>query len=304
MTFIDNGKYKYPGCNYIEYEDKYGKKHLFDICGSNMIQLKPGMKVHRHLMNGDKILFNRQPSLHKLNMMCHSVSIIENSYYHDKLSTFRLNTSATEPYNADFDGDEMNLHAPQTTKSKVEIDILTNLKYHIISPKYASPVISLKQDSLMGVYLFTRYDHNYSLFEVSLFLSNIRMTTNIFKNINKFSKTKKSISNKDIVSVLFDPLFYKNESQNVLIENGTMKSGVFKKNCWKFQNNLIHSFYKTYEDKQHAVDSIDNLQILSNNFILYFYGFTIGFSDFLIPEKKKMNYILKECKKSKIWNHY
>ena len=106
QKFINNGKTKYPGCNFIEFEDKYGKNHLFDVCGANLMELKNGMRVHRHLMTGDKILFNRQPSLHKLNMMCHSVQVITEPYYHDPMRTFRLNTSATEPYNADFDGDK------------------------------------------------------------------------------------------------------------------------------------------------------------------------------------------------------
>ena len=58
-------------------------------------------------MDGDYVLFNRQPSLHKMSMMAHRVKVM-------KGNTFRLNVSVTPPYNADFDGDEMNMHVPQS----------------------------------------------------------------------------------------------------------------------------------------------------------------------------------------------
>ena len=65
--------------------------------------LEKGYIVERHMQNGDYVIFNRQPSLHKMSMMGHRVHILP-------YSTFRLNLSVTTPYNADFDGDEMNMH--------------------------------------------------------------------------------------------------------------------------------------------------------------------------------------------------
>jgi DNA-directed RNA polymerase beta' subunit len=70
----------------------------------NTINLENGDVVHRHMMDGDAVLFNRQPSLHRCSM-CHS----EN---HEEGDTFRFNVAVTKPYNADFDGDEMNMHLP------------------------------------------------------------------------------------------------------------------------------------------------------------------------------------------------
>ena len=64
------------------------------------------MIVERHINDGDIVLFNRQPSLHKMSIMGHRVRVLD-------YSTFRLNLSCTTPYNADFDGDEMNIHVPQ-----------------------------------------------------------------------------------------------------------------------------------------------------------------------------------------------
>ena len=69
--------------------------------------------MERHLNDGDFVLFNRQPSLHKMSIMGHKIRIMP-------YSTFRLNLSVTSPYNADFDGDEMNLHVPQTEEARTE----------------------------------------------------------------------------------------------------------------------------------------------------------------------------------------
>lgn len=113
--------------------------------------LQVGDIVERHLRNGDDVLFNRQPSLHKMSMMHHRVRIMD-------YSTFRLNLSVTTPYNADFDGDEMNIHVPQTLEAAVEIQQLANVSQHLISPQASKPIIGLVQDALLAVSLFTRRD--------------------------------------------------------------------------------------------------------------------------------------------------
>ena len=77
--------------------------------------LNDGDIVHRHLLNGDPVLFNRQPTLHRMSMMCHIVKVMK------KGQTFRMNVADTKPYNADFDGDEMNMHMPQDEESQAEL---------------------------------------------------------------------------------------------------------------------------------------------------------------------------------------
>lgn len=100
---VRNGRYIYPGANYvIQYTGRSGNKRKeFDLrYKKKSIKLRYGDIVERHLINGDPVLFNRQPSLHKLSMMVHRCNIIDD----DRFSTFRMNVSATSPYNADFDG--------------------------------------------------------------------------------------------------------------------------------------------------------------------------------------------------------
>ena len=105
QELVRNGPNEHPGAKYVIRND--GQR--FDL---RFVQQREGMpldygyKVERHLQDGDPIIFNRQPSLHKMSIMGHRVRIMP-------FSTFRLNLSCTSPYNADFDGDEMNLHVPQ-----------------------------------------------------------------------------------------------------------------------------------------------------------------------------------------------
>ena len=99
MLYASNAKSVYPGSTFLE-DNSSGKKIMYDVRYINLNQVKPGMILHRHLIDGDVVLFNRQPSLHKMSMMAHYVKIIDDP----KLLTLRVNVSACAPYNADFDG--------------------------------------------------------------------------------------------------------------------------------------------------------------------------------------------------------
>ena len=103
--------------------------------------LEPGYIVERHIIDEDIVLFNRQPSLHKMSMMAHRVKLLP-------FSTFRINLSVTPPYNADFDGDEMNLHVPQSEPARAELMHLAVVPTQIVSPQSNCPVISIVQ----GIY--------------------------------------------------------------------------------------------------------------------------------------------------------
>jgi len=83
--------------------------------------------VERHLQDGDYVMFNRQPSLHKMSIMGHRVKVLP-------YSTFRMNLSVTTPYNADFDGDEMNMHVPQSLETVSEIKEIMAVPKQILAP--------------------------------------------------------------------------------------------------------------------------------------------------------------------------
>ena len=152
--FIKRGPKAYPGSNYIIRPDGKKKRITDETKEALLEEIQPGYVVERHLMDGDIALFNRQPSLHRMSMMCHRVRVLPGK-------TFRLNPAVCRPYNADFDGDEMNLHIPQTEESRAEAELLMMVETQLISPGYGLSVIGCMQDAISGNFVLTR--EGYSL---------------------------------------------------------------------------------------------------------------------------------------------
>ena len=140
---IKNGPQVWPGANSII--KKNDIKITINDINKDELELNLGDTVNRHLIDGDYVLFNRQPSLHKMSMMGHRIKVM-------KGNTFRLNVSVTPPYNADFDGDEMNMHAPQSIHSVIELINIASVNKQIISPRENKPIITIVQDTLLGIY--------------------------------------------------------------------------------------------------------------------------------------------------------
>jgi len=146
--YVLNGE-TYPGANYIVRPDGVRKRITEENKEELAKELAPGYLVERHLIDGDIVIFNRQPSLHRMSMMAHRVRVIP-------YRTFTLNLCATIPYNADFDGDEMNLHVPQTEEARVEAELLMLVEKNIRSPRYGAPIIACKHDHISGCYLLSK----------------------------------------------------------------------------------------------------------------------------------------------------
>jgi DNA-directed RNA polymerase II subunit RPB1 len=144
---LQNGYNKWPCIKNIIKKDN--TKTTINNNNYKDIILENGDIVNRTLMDGDYVLFNRQPSLHKMSMMAHRVKVMIGD-------TFRLNVSVTPPYNADFDGDEMNMHVPQSISSMCELRNIVSVKYQIISPRENKPLITIVQDTLLGINKFTK----------------------------------------------------------------------------------------------------------------------------------------------------
>ena len=148
MRLVRNGPEEYPGAKILE--RKGGESISLRYADRENIVLYNGDIVHRHMMDGDGVLFNRQPTLHRMSMMCHIARIMRQG------DTFRMNVGDTKPYNADFDGDEMNMHMPQDEEAEAELKNLAAVPYQIISPAKNQSIIGIFQDSLLGSYRLTR----------------------------------------------------------------------------------------------------------------------------------------------------
>jgi len=145
---IARGPDNYPGVNYIIRPDGHRIKVTENNVENVLERIEIGYIAERHLMDGDIVLFNRQPSLHRMSMMAHIVRVVP-------FKTFRMNLSVCPPYNADFDGDEMNLHVLQGEEAMAEAKVLMKVQEHILSPRFGGPVMGAIHDHISGSFLLT-----------------------------------------------------------------------------------------------------------------------------------------------------
>ena len=149
---VRNGPDVHPGANLIRMKDgSFVKSLAFGDREAVAKNLRIGDVVERHMEDGDIVLFNRQPSLHKVSIMAHRVKVMD-------WKTFRFNTCVCAPYNADFDGDEMNMHLPQTEEARTEALLLMGVENNLVTPRNGEPLVAPSQDFLSASYLLTQKD--------------------------------------------------------------------------------------------------------------------------------------------------
>jgi DNA-directed RNA polymerase II subunit RPB1 len=299
---IQNGPDVWPGAKMLEKQngEVITLRYYLD---RNSIVLEEGDTVHRHMMDGDAILFNRQPTLHRMSMMCHIARIMKRG------DTFRMNVADTKPYNADFDGDEMNLHMPQDPESEAELKNLAAVPYQIVSPANNSSIIGIYQDSMLGSYQFTRPNIRFSPREAM----NILMMFNGVNEKKLLEEIQKEggITNFDILSQIFPPLSMKYKTKafkedkddaktsNAVIEikNGTYLRGQMDKSVMGAgTKGLLQRVCNDFGNMASA-KFIDDLQNIVTEYMKSS-AFSVGISD-LISDKKTNDDIIQVITKKK-----
>ena len=289
LKLVQNGPETYPGAKILE--RKNGDNISLRYVDRDSIRLNNGDIVHRHMMDGDAVLFNRQPSLHRMSMMCHVVKIMK------KGDTFRMNVGDTKPYNADFDGDEMNMHMPQNEMAEIELKNLAAIPYQIISPASSSPIIGIFQDSLLGSYRFTRPDIKLTPQQA---MNLLMMYPNV--NVDELTKKGKDITSFDVLSQIMPNFTIKRRTElykededydttnNILeIRNGKYLRGQLEKKCFG-ANGITHRIFNDLGSMQ-ASDFIDNLQNIITEYMKSS-AFSVGISD-LIADKNTQDSIIQ-----------
>ncbi|KAI8353137.1 hypothetical protein B0O80DRAFT_403006 [Mortierella sp. GBAus27b] len=283
QELVRNGPTEHPGAVYVIRDD--GQR--IDLrWNKREVPLQLGWKVERHINSGDVVIFNRQPSLHKMSMMGHRIRVMP-------YSTFRLNLSVTSPYNADFDGDEMNLHVPQSVETRAEITEICMVPRQIVSPQSNKPVMGIVQDTLCGVRKFTKRD---------CFLSK-EMVMNLvmwvpgwegFLPTPAILKPKPMWTGKQLVSMIipkgincitFHSTHPDGEESDispgdtkVLVENGELICGIIcKKTVGTSGGGLIHVIMNQHGPEV-AKMFFNGCQTLVNYWLLH-HGFSIGIGD-------------------------
>ena len=292
---IQNGADTYPGAKTLVRPD--GRMVSLKHVNRKEIVLHLGDTINRHLADGDIILFNRQPTLHRMSMMAHRCKVLP-------FNTFRLNVSVTAPYNADFDGDEMNAHIPQSYEASTELAEIAAVPFQIISPRNGKPVIGIVQDTLVGSYRITRASVEFNRKEYM----NLMMWNKRFEGHIPGPKENGKWTGQQVISQLMPPInmdmandSYKDDKvpENfVKIKEGAISQGIFDKSIFsKPSKGIVHITYNDYGPKD-TVDMIDSLQNTVEQFLVY-NGFSVGISDLVADQKTKEEIEVKIQKKRK-----
>ena len=288
---VKNGPSVYPGAETIQKKSDKSTIHLNYVSREDL-KLEYGDIINRHLLDGDVVLFNRQPSLHKMSMMCHRVRVLD-------YSTFRLNVSVTSPYNADFDGDEMNMHVPQSIQSAMELLHLASVPTQIISPQNHKPIIGIVQDSLLGSYRIT--DNN-TFVNKKEFMNLMMGNKNYDGNLPIPKIQDNDIykwSGKQVISQILprvnvsmggknydDDKDSKESETYIKIIDGELVQGKWDKDIFtKTSRGLVHVIFNDYGYKK-AEEFLNTTQACVTDYILMS-GFSVGISDLVVNNKIK-----------------
>ncbi|KAK9384066.1 DNA-directed RNA polymerase II subunit RPB1 [Kockiozyma suomiensis] len=287
---VRNGPNEHPGAKYV-IRDTGERIDLRYHKRAGEITLQYGWRVERHIVDDDPVLFNRQPSLHKMSMMAHRVKVMP-------YSTFRLNLSVTSPYNADFDGDEMNLHVPQSEETRAELMTICAVPLQIVSPQSNKPVMGIVQDTLCGIRKMTLRDTFISYDQVMNILYWVPNWDGVIPQ-PAILKPKPLWTGKQMVSMViakginlqrFDDknTLLSVKDNGMMIENGEIMYGVVdKKTVGATSGGLIHTIMRE-KGPYASSDFIGGVQTVVNYWLLH-NGFSIGIGDTIADAKTMRN---------------
>jgi len=295
---IRNGPDQYPGALYIVRPDQRRVRLEFVTERDSLADaIEPGFVVERHIRDGDIVLFNRQPSLHRMSIMAHTVRVLP-------YKTFRLNPCVCPPYNADFDGDEMNLHVPQSEEARTEARLLMQVQDQILSPRYGGPIIGAKTDLLTAAYLLTRKSTLLTKDEACRLLAAAGYTGELPEPAMR--RPVELWTGKQIFS-LFLPrgfsfaakssMVTKDDKEHVIIRNGKLEEGVIDKNSIGAERSesLFHRIVKD-QGSETGREFLNRIAKLLDRFVLM-KGFSYSIKELDVPPtiKEKIDKVIRKA---------
>ena len=278
--YVQNGPEGHPGANYVKRPDGRRLKVTAKNCEELAEKVGAGWEVNRHLIDGDIVIFNRQPSLHRMSIMAHEVVVMP-------YKTFRLNTVVCPPYNADFDGDEMNMHALQTEESRAEARVLMRVQEQMLSPRFGENIIGAIQDHISGTFLLTNGNPEFTETQALDLLRATSIDTlpepagadddgrPYWTGYQIFSELLPSDLNLEFTSSAGD---------QVQIVDGQLVSGTIDEDAvGAFGGEVVDTLAKLHS-KTRARVFVNEVAALAMRAIMHF-GFSIGIDDESIPEE-------------------
>ncbi|SDJ26109.1 DNA-directed RNA polymerase, subunit A' [Halovenus aranensis] len=275
--YVRNGPETHPGANYVRRADGRRLKVTEKNCEELAEKVQPGWEVSRHLIDGDIVIFNRQPSLHRMSIMAHEVVVMP-------YKTFRLNTTVCPPYNADFDGDEMNMHALQNEEARAEARVLMRVQEQLLSPKSGENIVGAIQDHVTGTYLLTNQNPKFNETQALDLLRATRIDELPEPDGEEHGEaywTGRTIFSELLPDDL-DLEFTSNAGDEVIIEDGQLLEGTVDEDAvGAFGGEIVDTIAKAYSKTRGRI-FINEVSSLAVRTIMHF-GFSIGIDDESIP---------------------
>lgn len=267
--------------NYIIRPDGKRKKITSANVEEVISEIVPGYVIERQLLDGDTVIFNRQPSLHRVSMMAHTAKILPGK-------TFRLNVAACKPYNADFDGDEMNIHVPQNEEAQAEAELLMKVQENIPSPRNGEPLVGPTLDHLSGTYVLTD----------EIFLTRKEACEMLYSAGLTADFKEEVIEGRELFSAIL-PKELSLEAKNraghaVKIVKGQLKEGYVDD---RVLEKIVSKTYKEIGSRQ-AREFIDAATRISSYYVTHF-GLSLSLKDYEVSEegRKEIRELYKQGKK-------
>ncbi len=253
--------------------------------------LLPGSTIERQLINGDIVLFNRQPSLHRQSMMGHLVKVLPGK-------TFRLNPAVCPPYNADFDGDEMNLHIIQTIEAQVEARELLMPYQQVLSPRHGHLIIAPNEDHISGAFMLTYKDSAFDKVEACHLLSMAGISKLPDPDIkDKYSgKLLMSLLIPEEINYETKTAFYNidNKEGHLIIKDGVIVQGALDKKAYVTLAEKI-AYVMGYDASREFINRTTKLGLT----LLKMRGFSLGLKEYELSESadKKVKKVINDAER-------
>lgn len=285
MTYYKNGTHTYPGCRGVI---KKSTNNFHDV-NKNKIKILPGPgdKILRDVVDGDIMVFGRQPTLWDLSLRMHRVKVI---FGNDSL---RINPLVCYPYNADFDGDECNATCNAKQICNVELETFCDIATTGTKTQDGGAVFGMFQNSLLSISRVTRSN-------IKMRREMIMLCTSYVPERVHLEDGKEFYTGRDLVSTIIPekinyeqtafmynpeyPIDYKEEDVNVVIVNGRLVSGILDKSSigQGKTGTLLHTITNCMGARQMTTTAYA-MQQLGDAF-MDIYGGTIHLSDLMVPE--------------------
>jgi DNA-directed RNA polymerase subunit A' len=271
----------YPTANYVIRPDGRRKRITQDLKNEILEELKQGYVVERQLIDGDVVLFNRHPSLHKASLMAHFVKVLP-------YKTFRIHPATAAPYNADFDGDEMNIHVPQTEEARAEAKILMDVNQNLISCKDNSNMLGCISDALTGNYYLSNDT-----------ISRAEASQNLYKAGIEVKFVKNKVTGKEVISEILPKINFKGKTrfgEPLQIKNGKIETGVIDENSFGVESGELLKVLDKEFGRTKTINVLENAFSVGTHYLSN-HGFTISVDDLNVNEKvkKSTSDIIKEA---------